>query len=133
VERTVATVPAGSQAIRVLDGAGGQVGRLDYQVCHPCRLGYVDSIAVAARWQGRGLGREAVHTALAPCPDYTWSTSRQSSQGRTFFSAMEDETDVAFPPSAGRCPHMVLAHPLAGPVRGFFAASGRLRARAARP
>ncbi|WP_151484839.1 GNAT family protein [Streptomyces albicerus] len=127
------TLPAGSQAIRVLDGAGRQIGRLDFQVCHPCRLGYIDSIAVVARWQGRGLGREAVHTALAPCTDYKWSTSRQSSQGRTFFSAMQEETDVAFPPSAGRCPHMVLARPLVGPVRGFFASSGSPRAWAARP
>ncbi|WP_425584745.1 hypothetical protein [Streptomyces vastus] len=92
----------------------------------------MDSIAVAAHWQGRGLGREAVHTALAPCRDYEWSTSRQSSQGRMFFSAMEEETDVAFPPRGVRCPHMLLAHPLAGPVRGFFASSGSPRARMGR-
>ncbi|WP_405956549.1 GNAT family N-acetyltransferase [Streptomyces phaeochromogenes] len=132
MERTAATVPAGGQAVRVLERAGGQVGRLDYQVCHPCQLGYIDSIAVAARWQGRGLGREAVHTALAPCPDYKWSTSRQSSQGRRFFSAMEEETDVAFPPSSVRCPHMLLARPLAGPIRGFFASSGSPRTRMGR-
>ncbi|MFD3373744.1 MULTISPECIES: N-acetyltransferase [unclassified Streptomyces] len=124
MEHTVATATGGSQALHILDGGRRQIGLLDYQVCHPCRLGYIDCITVAGGWQGQGLAREAVHTALASCPGYIWSTSRQSSQGRAFFSALREESDIAFPAIAERCPHMVLACPLAGPVRGFFAWPG---------
>ncbi|MEV5982539.1 GNAT family N-acetyltransferase [Streptomyces sp. NPDC052114] len=101
------TPPAGHRAVLILDSADRAVGRLAYQVCHDCRLGHIGDIAVAAHWQGQGLARHALHTVLAPCPGYTWSTSRQSAQGRRFFAAMAEETDVPFPPSGVRCPHMV--------------------------
>lgn len=115
-ERIAAPVPAGLESIVVRDGAGRAVGRLDFQVCHPCRRGHVAGIVVAVHWQGRGVGRRAVYTALAPCTGYTWSTSRQSADGRRFFAAMEEETGQGFPACAARCPHMPAAHP-AGPVR----------------
>ncbi|MEU6826713.1 GNAT family N-acetyltransferase [Streptomyces atriruber] len=105
-ESVVETLPAGRRAVTVLDPDHREVGSLEYQVCHPCRRGYIGSIAVAAHWQGQGLGRHAVHTALAACVGYTWSTSRQSSAGRRFFAAMADETGTAFPPGGTRCPHM---------------------------
>ncbi|MCX4672226.1 GNAT family N-acetyltransferase [Streptomyces sp. NBC_01381] len=105
-ERVAETLPAGRRAVTMVDIADRSVGRLDYQICHPCRLGYIGNIAVATHWQGQGLGRQALHTALAGCADYSWSTSRQSSEGRRFFAAIEDETETAFPPSGVRCPHM---------------------------
>ncbi|MCF3124257.1 N-acetyltransferase [Streptomyces arenae] len=106
-ECVVEAPPAGHRAVLIRDAADRTVGRLAYQVCHACRLGHISDIAVAVHWQGQGLARHAVHTVLAPCADYTWSTSRQSAQGRRFFATMTDETDVPFPPSGVRCPHMV--------------------------
>ncbi|MGB8939235.1 MAG: GNAT family N-acetyltransferase [Streptomyces sp.] len=100
------TVPAGDRAIVMLDPAHREVGRLDYRVCHPCRLGYIGNICVATQWQGQGLARHAVHTALEACTGYAWATSRQSAEGRRFFSAMAEETEVTFPPTGVRCPHM---------------------------
>ncbi|MFK4066789.1 GNAT family N-acetyltransferase [Streptomyces sp. NPDC029674] len=105
-EHVVETVPAGRRAVTMLDLDHRQVGILEYQLCHPCRLGHIANIAVAAHWQGQGLGRHAVHTALAAGADYTWSTSRQSSEGRRFFAVIEDETGVDFPSSGDRCAHM---------------------------
>ncbi|MFH8612896.1 GNAT family N-acetyltransferase [Streptomyces sp. NPDC018029] len=105
-EHVVETLPAGRRAVTMLDPDDRHVGSLEYQICHPCRLGHIGNIAVAAHWQGQGLGRHAVHTALTAGPEYSWSTSRQSSEGRRFFAAMEDETGVAFPPKGERCPHM---------------------------
>ncbi|AZM57073.1 N-acetyltransferase [Streptomyces sp. WAC 01529] len=99
-------LPAQPQAVSILDAAHHPVGCLEYQVCHVCRIGYVANIAVATHWQGQGLGRQALHTAMAPCRGYAWSTSRQSSEGRRFFAAMEEETEVAFPPAGMRCSHM---------------------------
>ncbi|MEU7576652.1 GNAT family N-acetyltransferase [Streptomyces sp. NPDC041068] len=106
-ERAAETLPAGRQALTMLDPCDRPVGCLEYQVCHLCRRGYIGNIAVATHWQGQGLGRHAVHTVLAPCTGYTWSTSRQSSEGRLFFAAMVEETEIDFPPSGDRCPHMV--------------------------
>ncbi|MEU7650244.1 MULTISPECIES: GNAT family N-acetyltransferase [Streptomyces] len=99
-------LPAGPQAVSVLDAGHHLVGCLEYQVCHVCRIGYVANIAVASHCQGQGLGRHALHTAMAPCGGYAWSTSRQSSEGRRFFAAMEEETEVAFPARGVRCSHM---------------------------
>lgn len=105
-EHVSETLPAGRQAVTIWDPGHRQVGCLDYQVCHTCRIGHIGNIAVAGHWQGQGLGRHALHTALATCTGYTWSTSRQSSEGRRFFAAIEDETEIAFPPTGMRCPHM---------------------------
>ncbi|MFF3641715.1 GNAT family N-acetyltransferase [Streptomyces sp. NPDC002564] len=107
-ERVVETLPAGRRAVVMLDDGDRQVGRLEYQVCHLCRLGHIGTVAVAAHWQGQGLARHAVHTALAPCLGYAWATSRQSADGRRFFAAMTDETGIAFRPDGPRCPHMEL-------------------------
>ncbi|WP_158708887.1 GNAT family N-acetyltransferase [Streptomyces sp. NRRL S-920] len=105
-ERVFAALPAGRQTVSVLDADHRPVGCLEYQVCHACHIGYVVNIAIASHWQGQGLGRHVLHTAMEPCRDYTWSTSRQSSDGRRFFGAMEEEMEVAFPARGVRCSHM---------------------------
>lgn len=119
LEHIAAPVPAGLRSVVARDGEGRAVGQLDYQICHPCRQGHVEGIAVSAPWQGRGVGRGTLHAALAPCTGYAWSTSRQSADGRRFFAAMEEETDQGFPGTSARCPHMLAAHP-AGPARGLI-------------
>ncbi|MEU5899705.1 MULTISPECIES: GNAT family N-acetyltransferase [Streptomyces] len=105
-ESVVETLPAGRRAVVVRDRDDREVGTLEFQVCHPCRLGYIGNVAVAAHWQGQGIGRHALHLAVTAGAGYTWSTSRQSSAGRRFFATMEDETGTAFPPDGTRCPHM---------------------------
>lgn len=105
-ERVFPGLPAGRQAVSVRDSGHRLVGCLEYQVCPVCRIGYVANIAVTSHWQGQGLGRHALHTAMAPCRGYAWSTSRQSSDGRRFFAVMEEEMEVAFPAAGVRCSHM---------------------------
>ncbi|CAM5721512.1 N-acetyltransferase OS=Streptomyces alboniger OX=132473 GN=CP975_03055 PE=4 SV=1 [Streptomyces alboniger] len=90
----------------MLDACGRTVGSLVFRVCHPCGSAYIESVAVATHWQGQGLGRHALHAALATATGHAWATSRQSSDGRRFFAAMADETETAFPPGGARCPHM---------------------------
>ncbi|WP_326841112.1 GNAT family N-acetyltransferase [Streptomyces sp. NBC_01558] len=121
-EHIAAPTPAGLGSIVVRDSEGRAVGQFDYQICHPCRQGHVEGIAVAAPWQGRGVARRTLHTALGPCAGYAWSTSRQSTDGRGFFTAMEEETGQIFPGCAPPCPHMLAAHPT-GLVRGLLTRS----------
>ncbi|MEV0124326.1 GNAT family N-acetyltransferase [Streptomyces sp. NPDC050703] len=99
-------LPAGRQTLVMLDACGRCVGSLVFRVCHPCGYGYIDSVAVATHWQGQGLGRHALHTALDAAVGHTWATSRQSAEGRRFFAAMADETETAFTPGGALCPHM---------------------------
>lgn len=120
LERVPAVRAAGRQSLRLLDSEGREAGRLTFQVCHACRLGHIETVEVAPRWQGQGLARDAVHAALALGPGYRWNTTRQSADGRAFFTAMRDEIDVAFPPTATRCRHMVRAAPRRG-LRGLLA------------
>ncbi|MFC8132324.1 N-acetyltransferase [Streptomyces sp. NPDC057302] len=104
-----AAVAAGRRVITLLDGKGRDIGHVDYQVCHACGAGHVNTITVAGPWQGMGLGREALHRATDPWSAYAWSTSRQSADGRKFFAAMADETGVDFVPGAAGCPHITAA------------------------
>ncbi|KUJ67388.1 hypothetical protein ACZ90_28305 [Streptomyces albus subsp. albus] len=97
--------------ITLLDAKGHDVGRLDYQICHECRTGYIVQIAVAGHHQRQGLGRDAVHEALAHGPGYRWVTSRQSRDGRLFFTAMAEETGLPFSPDGEACPHIVAGVP----------------------
>jgi hypothetical protein len=99
-------VAAGHQVVTVLDGKGRDIGHLDYQVCHRCGAAHINTIAIAGPCQGLGLGREALHIAADPWSTYTWTTSRQSSEGRKFFAAMAEETGVDFVPGAVSCPHI---------------------------
>ncbi|RFU88232.1 N-acetyltransferase [Streptomyces triticagri] len=92
--------------ITALDLDGRVVGRLDYRLCHGCRAGYVDAIAITGPWQGYGLGREAVTLMLGHAVAYRWSTSRRSLPGRRFFAAMAEETGVVFEGRAVRCTHL---------------------------
>ncbi|MET7740923.1 N-acetyltransferase [Streptomyces sp. NPDC005385] len=118
-ERLAASTPAGLQAVLMRDGEGRAAGRMDFQVCHCCRLGHVESIVVAAHWQGQGVGRRAVHAALGPCMGYAWTTSRQTSEGRRFFAAMREETGLAFAAGTAGCTHMLCAH-RPGLLRGLL-------------
>lgn len=101
----------GHHAITLLDDKGRDVGRLDYQVCHECRTGYIGQIAVAGHRQRQGMGRDALHEALAHGPGYRWVTSRQSHDGRLFFTAMAEETGLTFEGDGDVCPHIAAGRP----------------------
>ncbi|MFJ2769226.1 GNAT family N-acetyltransferase [Streptomyces sp. NPDC087300] len=105
-EHVPGTLPASCRALMMLDPEERPIGCLQYRLCHPCGRGHIVSIAVAAHWQGQGLARHALHTVLAAGEGYAWSTSRQSPEGRRFFAAMEEETEIAFPAGGARCPHL---------------------------
>ncbi|MCX5006684.1 GNAT family N-acetyltransferase [Streptomyces sp. NBC_00638] len=96
------------RALEIVLLAPGQhaVGRLRFQVCPDCRTGRILDIWVSEDWQRQGLGREAQRSLLALHPAHRWTTTTQSRQGRSFFTAMARETQTGFPAAGPLCPHL---------------------------
>ncbi|WP_399185507.1 GNAT family N-acetyltransferase [Streptomyces sp. TLI_185] len=90
----------------LLDARKAVIGRLRFRTCNDCRTGRILSVWVHDTWQRQGLGRELVNALLARRPGFRWSTTGQTPLGRSFFSAMAEETSVSFPQSGALCTHL---------------------------
>lgn len=111
-------VPAGNRQLRVCQEPGGDdFARLTWQVCGLCRRGLVRKIRVSERWQRRGYGSRMMMRALRDCERYTWTTTKQSEFGESFFAALSAATGVEFSSEARACDHMRAAR---GAARGEF-------------
>lgn len=86
---------------------GPLIGQVDFRLCHACRTGRIQQIWITETWQRQGLGRQALHTALAQAPGYRWNTTTQSRQGRAFFRAMSEETGVELCSRTPPCAHLM--------------------------
>ncbi|MCL6280911.1 GNAT family N-acetyltransferase [Streptomyces albidoflavus] len=103
---TSAGRPAGPRELLILDAADREIGRIEFRLCRACGTGHVDSVTVAPSWQGQGLAREALHRILPDDLALTWTTSRQTGQGRAFFAAVTEETGIDFPAGRPGCVHL---------------------------
>jgi hypothetical protein len=85
--------PAGRRRISMVEWRTGlEVGVLDFQVCHQCRVGCVNKVSITVDRQRQGLGGRALRRAIVHGRGYDWSTSGQSPEGRGFFAAMARRT-----------------------------------------
>ncbi|MFF4021169.1 GNAT family N-acetyltransferase [Streptomyces sp. NPDC001843] len=89
-----------------LDSQHTVVGRLRFRMCGACHTGLILDVWISDDWQRQGLGRELVQTLVAHHSGVRWSTTRQTPQGRPFFSAMAEETSVPFPQRGALCVHL---------------------------
>lgn len=101
-----AAAPAGHQNIRVYDREGHDWARLVWKVCHSCRRGVISKISLTPDVQRQGLGALLINRALLDGPDYLWTTSPQSPEGKAFFAAMADRTGAEFTAGAKTCQHI---------------------------
>ncbi|WP_051854630.1 GNAT family N-acetyltransferase [Streptomyces sp. NRRL B-1347] len=99
--------PHAPSAIALHLERGPLVGQVDFRLCHTCRTGRIQRIWINETWQRQGLGRQALHSALAQGPDYRWNTTMQSRQGRAFFRAMAAETGAELSSRTPPCPHLM--------------------------
>ena len=90
----------------LLDSRHTVIGRLRFRLCGACHKGLILDVWVVDEWRGQGLGRELVHTLVVRHSGVQWSTTRQTRQGRPFFSAMAQETEIPFPQSKALCVHL---------------------------
>jgi len=99
--------PAGYRQLRVCQVPDGEdFARLTWQECGVCRRGLVRKIRVAERWQRRGYGSRMMMRALRDCETYTWTTTKQSEFGESFFAALAAATGIDFSPDSRACDHM---------------------------
>ncbi len=98
--------PAGHRRIIMLERGRLDVGMLDYQICHQCRVGCINKLSITDDWQRRGLGSRALRHALVRGRGYDWVTSGQSPEGKAFFAAMARKTGVVFRECGGSCSHI---------------------------
>ena len=118
-------VPAGYRQLRVCQVPDGEdFARLSWQVCGVCRRGLVRKIQVAGRWQRRGYGSRMMMRALRDCETYTWTTTKQSEFGESFFAALAAATGIDFGPDSRACDHM---RPRGAPPAGSPGGSPRSR------
>jgi GNAT superfamily N-acetyltransferase len=106
IQHTRSPKPHGHHLIFILDEHERGLGHVDYQICHGCRVGCINEIAVLEHLRREGLGRWMLEEALECGPTYHWVTTRQSRHGRLFFAAATDETGVAFQTGGTCCPHI---------------------------
>ncbi|MHC3468940.1 GNAT family N-acetyltransferase [Streptomyces sp. 7R007] len=88
------------------DLRGTVVGHLRFRACEACRTGRIMDVWIRDSRQRQGLGRGLVHTLLGRYPGHRWSTTLQTGAGRSFFSALTDETSVPFPQGGPLCEHL---------------------------
>jgi hypothetical protein len=86
------------------------VGRMEYRVCHICRLGQITDIEVHHELRDLGLGSRAIEYARDQVPGYRWTTSRQLESATSYWKLMARRTGAEFTgPGVGvptRCEHM---------------------------
>jgi GNAT superfamily N-acetyltransferase len=80
------------QVLMVCSREGHDHAILIWQVCHQCRCGLIAKISMIPEWQGQGLGRRLINRALRDGPQYQWTTSSQSPEGRRFFPVLAKES-----------------------------------------
>lgn len=97
------TVPAGIREIQGRRPDGYDFARMVWQVCDDCRTGFILKIRVTGPWQRLGYGTRMVHHALHRSEEYSWSTTPQFEDGRSFFPTI---TSVALLGRPEPCVHM---------------------------
>ncbi len=99
--------PGTATEIVLLDPEEHVIGRLRFRACPTCRTGRILDVWVCDARQRQGLGRDLVHSVLARCPGFQWSTTAQTRDGRGFFETMARESAVPLPHGGPLCCHLM--------------------------
>lgn len=91
--QTFSPNPVGPREITLLarrprapwDPGHDEVGHMDYRICDRCRLGVVLKIRTSTEWKRRRYATWMIERSRRFASDYTWITSRQMSDARSFW------------------------------------------------
>ncbi|WP_229076845.1 hypothetical protein [Actinoplanes sp. DH11] len=103
--QTAGTAGIGHQLLFLRLG-GHVIGKLDYQVCEPCRRGLVRKLDVDHSYRGLGLGSRAIHRMQHRHPGYTWRTTVQYPTAGTFWQNVSTAPGLFDEDAHGACQHL---------------------------
>ena len=102
-----------SDVARVLAYFGDQpIGRLSYQLCVPCRVGFLCKVSVDEECEGLGLGDRLIAevlTTASAADGYTWVTAAQDDTATGFWRTVGRRYRIGFAEADGNrapCLHM---------------------------
>ncbi|MEU1986137.1 hypothetical protein [Nocardia sp. NPDC019395] len=84
------------------------VGKVNYLVCHECRIGYIANIDVQKNLWGNGIATDILSRLRRQLPGYTWQTSRHFPSAKSFWLLIADRAGQGYTDSAAGygCSHM---------------------------
>ncbi|WP_069162846.1 hypothetical protein [Nocardia altamirensis] len=90
------------------DQRGWPIGKLNYLVCHQCRICYVGDLDVQKNLWGNGIATAALAHLRRQLPGYTWQTSRHYPTAKSFWLLIAERTGAGYTDeNAGYvCDHM---------------------------
>ncbi|GAA3107027.1 hypothetical protein [Streptosporangium carneum] len=86
--------PCDVQRIDILLGER-EIGRVTYQVCDSCELGYIARISLDPKLRGRGIGARALDLTRRRSPGFRWCASGRHDTDRTFWHRVSRRTGGA--------------------------------------
>jgi hypothetical protein len=92
------------------DQPGGPVGKLNYLVCHECRIGFIGNIDVQKNLWGHGIATGALAYLRDQLPGYSWQTSRHKPTAKSFWLLVAETSgeDYADTTPDRTCAHLAL-------------------------
>lgn len=90
------------------DQQGWPVGKVNYLVCHECRIGYIGNIDVQKYLWGNGIATKVLTDLRRQLPGYTWQTSRHYPSAKSFWLLIAERTGEGYTDTAAGygCRHM---------------------------
>lgn len=87
---------------------GGPVGKLNYLICHQCRIGFIGDIHEQKNLWGQGIATRALAHLRDQLPGYTWQTSRHKPTAKSFWLLVAERTgkDYADTTPDRTCEHL---------------------------
>ncbi|WP_195103422.1 hypothetical protein [Nocardia blacklockiae] len=78
------------------DQHSGPVGKLNYLICHQCRIGFIGDIHVQKNLWGHGIATRALAYLRDQLPGYAWQTSRHKPTAKSFWLLTAERTGAAY-------------------------------------
>lgn len=83
----------------------GSLGRVQYEVCEPCKVGLLLKISFSVEWQFCGLGTRALTQMETRHPGLVWYTTGQYSHAKGFYERYRRDSDSPWTENQHPCAH----------------------------
>jgi hypothetical protein len=81
------------------------LGRVQYAICEPCRVGLLRKISFPPEWHCCGFGTLALRELETRHPGLTWHTTGQYAHAQGFYKRYRHASDSPWTANQHPCPH----------------------------